>query len=353
LRPRATIDSIAYVSIAEGSSENTFKSDLESCNGELPGEHKGCGDLSSNLFAEVGGYSAQDYQTWLRLYENKPLFNFLLKILHRDLHISAFLSLRAVSAVSFLGLSIVIWFWLREYLSLVASSLMASFVMCLKLTLEMGQNLLPDGLSTALLLLAAYLLLYRKNKWLGAIALVLLPLVRPDNIIFVFFFAGALILRRALPAKIRASLVVLLGLGCVLFNFVLQKAVHALPWPVLYQQSFGPRTTPSEFAGYHLLLSQYVHGLVAYGSLSLLVNFPPILFFAVLALAEKNFWQPLRDLVWASLAAIAVRLLLFPGMDERYYAWLFLICVIGATAAFGQFAQSKHSWFGQSEACLP
>jgi hypothetical protein len=67
----------------------------------------------------------------------------------------------------------------------------------------------------------------------------------------------------------------------------------------------------------------------------------------MLALADRHSWRQLRLLVQGSAAAVAVRLVVYPGAEERYYAWFYLVAAVAACAAVGQMANRDRSWFAK------
>jgi hypothetical protein len=334
-RAAAPIDSIAYASLARGDSGNSFAADVEECTATLSDPNR-CLDLSTPLSATIMGYSAESYRTFLRFYEVKPAYVFLLRRLHRTLHMDIFNALRAVSVASFMTMGLVFWFWFREHFSVPVASLLAVALMNTQYVLNLGKLLLPDGFSTALLLLAVYLLLYHRNKWPGAVVLFLLPLVRPDNLIFVCLFAGAFLWRSKYSVRTRISFVPVLLAVCAMMQFIMQRLTHPLPFSSLLYHSTLGWTDPSTFSSLHVSVHDYLRVLASFGGRALMLHFPLMLFFAVLALAGRNICPQLRDLVWVSLATECVRLPLFPSMEERFYTWLLLVCAIAAACTFGQ-----------------
>jgi hypothetical protein len=332
----APIDSMAYASLTSGVAGNTFGAEVQEWLKDVGVPVLGYSDQTDQSVIITSEYSAESYRQFLRFYEVKPAYVFLLRRLHRNLHMSVFGAMKTVSVASFLGMGIVLWFWFREHFSVVMASLLAITLMNTQFVLTLGKMLLPDGFSVALLLLAVYLLLYLRNKWPGAVVLFLLPVVRPDNLIFACLFAAALLWRTRYPVKTRLRYVLLLLAGCAALYLVMQKLTHPLPWAALFYHSSLGWTDPSTYAGLHISLHAYLRVLVSFGGRALLLHFPLALFFAALALAGRNVARPLRDLVWVSVATVSIRLLLFPSMEERFYTWFLLVCAIAAACNLGE-----------------
>jgi hypothetical protein len=335
-RAESRVDSIAYASLTASDTGNTLAQEMADCRSALSGDpNNGCPAMDEPFVPLTMAYSDADYRTFLRFYEVKPAYVFLLKFLYRTLHLSVFSALRTVSVASFLLLGTVLWFWFREHFSTAIASLLALALINTQFVLNMGKALLPDGFSLALLILAAYLLIYLKNKWPGAIVLALLPIARPDNLIFVFFFAALILWRSDRPQGERLRNLGLLAASCAVLQLTIKFTTHSLPWAALFYHSSLGWADPSTYATTHISLRQYLRVLASFGGRALLLQFPLILFFAVLALVGRST-RPLRDLVWASVATEVLRFLLFPSMEERFYTWFLLIGVIAAACSFGE-----------------
>ena len=354
LRPIALFDTMAYVSISEGHGENYFSAAGQACGVELTGPHSACDTTTSDeTFKIVSSYSQADFATFLRFYRVKPLYTALVFVLHRYLNLTAYTALRVVSAGSFLLMGLVIWLWLKEYLSITAASLVALFIENNPAVLDLGKRLLPDGLCTALLLLAAYLLLHKKSKWPGIVVLVLLPLARTDMIIFAACFGAALIYLSHAQRQRKLTLLGGLFLACVVMQLGLTALLHPLPWPVLFRHSFITWTDPSSFPGTKVSLREYLHALTLYGSKTILIDLPEAAFLATLALCDWDSWRPLRVLMFASIATLCVRILLFPGMEVRYYVWFYVLAAIATSSVAAQNVRKRHAWFVRPGLALP
>lgn len=348
-RAVAWFDTLAYVSIAESGpaagGPDAFRAAGQECFAQLEYRHSGCVEATSFMNGAVLSYSAADFATFLRFYRVKPLFTWLLTAMHRSARMNTYTAVRVICAGSFVMTGVVLWLWLKEHLSVAAASLCALCLVSSPPVVHLGRNLVPDGFSTFLLLLAAYLLLYRRPRGWGIAVLMLLPLARMDNILFVFFFAGALIAGSGRPWRRRAELLALLTLGCVAAGVALARATHALPWAVLFKRSFIAWIDPASFASTHVTAREYLQVLASHGTRALTLYFPVSILLAALALADRRSWRPLRLLVLGSAAAVAARLVVYPGAEERYYVWFFLVAAVAACAVVGQMASGDRSWF--------
>ncbi len=350
-RPISPLDSMVYVSILEGGGQQAFRHAGSVCSVEVPGPRSECEITSTPTFNEIANYSDADFATFIRFYQVKPLYIWMAKGVRGLLHLTGFVALRVVSAVSFIVIGAIVFLWLRRHLSTPAASLIALVISAASPVQGLGKLLLPDGFSTALLLIAVYAILYlARTLWVQLAILAVLPLARPDNILFCVIL-GAFLIFRATPVR-NALVPRLIGLvvAAGLLNTLLARATHALSYVVLFNHSFLAWTPPSTYPALHLSAHDFLHTLAYFGFLTVAIHFPLPLFFAALALADRTSWRPLRDLVAATLLTSVARLLLFPNMEERYYTWVFILCAVAMTITVAERLPAWQSWFRRSEA---
>ncbi len=347
-RPTAGPDSLVYVSILGRGNQADFREAARVCDRQVPGPHNGCDPEDSNLSREIDSYTSDEFATFLRFYEVKPLYTWTAQLFHQGIHLPAFVALRLVSSLSYLVIGTTLAFWLRNYLSVPAACLCALLIVALPPVISIGKFLLPDAFSTALMLQVIYIVLY-KTRRLGVQLplLAILPLARPDNILFMALWGAMLVLRATVSPRTRVLRLAMFAVGCALLNTVLRQSTHALSYTVLFNHSFISFTRPSTYAQLHLTLGDYVHSVSVFGVKTVILYLPLPVLFSVLALADASFWRPMRDLVAVSMTTVLARLLLFPAQEERYYTWFLVIAAVGAAAAVGGIAESSDSWFGR------
>jgi len=251
LRPMSSIDSLAYISVLDGGSPEAFREAMVTCNAQIKGEHNGCEDNDLPITHEISHYSDSDFATFLRFYRVKPLYTWCAGILHRDFHFSGYVALRTVSAASYFVIGVVLLLWLCQHLSIPIACLMSLLIACTRPVLALGKDLRPDGFSTALLVCVLFAILYlARALWLQLILLALLPVARPDNILFSVIL-GAVLIYRATPDRTTLRLR-LAGLAAVaaLLNWSQQTLTHALSYTVLFNHTFLTWTPPRPIRRY-------------------------------------------------------------------------------------------------------
>lgn len=341
LHPVAYFDTFAYVSlqrrVADG---NDFGAVGRSCAAALPGAYNGCGAAtSSEVFAQAAALSPEEYPAFLRFYTVKPMYNLLAGAVRTVLGVDAWRALRVVSAGSFLLIGLVCMWWLRRLVSPALAAIGALCLVSLPVTLGLGRGLLPDALLTALLVLGAALLSGR--RWVaGAGVLLLATLVRADALLLLGAAGSLLIWRNTGPGRRRLQ-----SLGGFAAAFggwavLLRLSTGSYPWRVLFVHSFLAWTPPSGYPDLQVTLREYLQVMSSNGIRTVLFCLPLPLLLAAIALAGRRRCTPERELVWAGLAAVLLRLLLYPGVEERYYVWLTLIAGAGAVGAAGRRGQT-------------
>jgi hypothetical protein len=345
-RPTAFFDTMAYVAIVEGGGNDFAVAEAE-CAAQVPGPWSACAEVASMpMTRQVEAYSAADFAQYLRFYTVKPLYTGLAAGLHRWFRVDAFVGLRMISVSSFVLIGVVCWAWLREHLPVAVAPIAAFWMMAMEPVLGLGKDLLPDGLSTALVLLGVYLLLYRSPKWMGASALGLALLVRPDNMLLLLCLGVVWLGRGEKDERRRLMKVGGFAVGCVAVSLVLGRLTGAVSWAVLFRRSFFELIPPERFAQAHVSLREYGHVLASNGVRTVMFCLPVAALLATFVLLGRRV-ATLRMLVGASAAAVILRVVRYPGVEERYYVWFLLVCAIAAACVM---AESTKDLAGSDEA---
>jgi len=256
---------------------------------------------------------------YLPYFSIKPLYVLTLEALHR-LGASVVDASRAVSALSYFGIAVMVWLYTRSWLSLL--------VLVFPETTVLGQANEPDGLSCFLLLLGLWLL-FVKRRDIGLLALLLAIWVRPDNLLLCLLVVAVLIAEGRLDGK--KAVVLLL----VCFGSQILISHYAYSWRELYYHTFlsGEPGAVPQFG-----LRDYLRAMVS-GGKNLLHSSVPVfvvLWLVCVALAGNG----LRKVLEISALFSFVRFFLFPSYEARYYALFFVstaaVAVLIATQALSR-----------------
>ncbi len=335
LHPVAYFDTMAYVSLQRSiQGENDFGAVGAGCGAALPGAYAGCGAVrSSEVFAQAAALSPSEYRMFLRFYTVKPLYNRLAAFFSLAFRRDSWWALRSISAGSFALLGLLLVVWLRRLVSPAIASAGALCLMSLPGVIAIGRGLLPDALLTLLVLLGAYIVVcWPMRWWAGAAILMLATLVRSDALLFAVLLGAVTIFRRSPSGTVRwTRLAVLLG-SATAWWLALGAATGALPWRVLFVHSFLAWTPPAAYLALKVSVREYLGVMRSNGVRTVLFCLPLPGLLAVLALHKRRRWTAMQEVVWAGLVAVTLRVLLYPGVEERYYVWLTLLAGVGALA---------------------
>lgn len=244
----------------------------------------------------------------------KPLYILTLEAVHK-LGFDVIDSSRAVSALFYFAIAVMLWIYTRSWLSLLA--------MVLPEVMLLGQVNEPDGMSCFFLLLGLWLVFVRQHD-LGLLPLILAIWVRPENllmallVIFVLFNKGRLELWKA----------VALSLVCVGSDALINH--YGYPWQDLYHHLLGGEPG----AGNSFALGVYAHAVVKEANDAL--HSPAPLFLLLWMVCFPLVGDEARWVMGTTLVFSATRFLIFPPYEPRYYPLFFVTTSIGAVLAISR-----------------
>jgi hypothetical protein len=238
----------------------------------------------------------------------KPLYILTLEAVHK-LGPSAIDSTRVVSALAYFAIAVMLWIYARSWLVLI--------IMILPETMVLGQANEPDGMSCFLMLLGLWLVFVRRRD-MGLLPLLLAIWVRPENSLLCMLVIVVLLFERRLDWK-KAVVLAMLSVG--------SEAVinhYGYPWGELYGHFLG--AAPG--SGAASVFSNYGRSVVKAVSDSLHSSAPlfALLWLVCFPLVKKD----LRWIMGVALVFSAVRFILFPVYEPRYYGLFFITTSIAA-----------------------
>lgn len=221
-------------------------------------------------------------------------------------------SLRLISAGSLLLVSLTLFLWTCD-------AVLSALLLLTPPMLNLGRTITADPFSTAIILLALFALALRRHI-LAAGLLLASVVIRSDNFLLVLILLAWMAWRRYLRASTATGLAVI----SVALWFLVNHFAGLYSWPVLMQHSFiqpevAPITHPVAIS-----FRGYLHALAELRAI-------PYTFMTIWILIAAAVWRCLpprsffRDLLPLSGLYIAVRLLIFPNFDDRFFVWTYLI----------------------------
>jgi len=280
-------------------------------------------DLRANAF---------DFAELIPFYSVKPAYVWLILLLHR-FGLTLIQAAKLLSAISYVALGIVFFRWSRACLSTLPSVLLASMFMLSLPVLDSARLFIPDLLSVAILTWALYLLFSRKRELIGITLLSCSVFVRTDNVFFAVAVIGYLALASRSPVRMKLTYgAILIGLLCALVK-VINHFTGFYGWHTLVFHSVIQKVTaPAEVAP-HVSILSYLRALL--GSVHQAVHRSPFLF-SFIAAACLLLIRPgdrMRDLLLLGLATSAVKILVYPNFEERYYLFAYVIVAMSLISA--------------------
>jgi len=235
----------------------------------------------------------------------KPLYILAMEAAHKA-GASVIDSSRIISALSFLGIALAVWFYTRSPLAIV--------ILILPETMVLGLANEPDGMST-MLLLFGLTAIFLKQVNLGILPLIVAVWVRPDNAILCVMVLGFLWLSGKLEWRNAVVLVALTAASEIVISH------FGYGWRSLYSHTFLG-ADPGEIPRFTSV--DYLHALVR-GTMDALHSSLPVyaILWAVCLIQIRD--RGLRQTLWIAALFSLARFVMFPNYEPRYYGLYFIV----------------------------
>jgi hypothetical protein len=243
----------------------------------------------------------------------KPLYVEALNLVHKA-GVGLVRSIAVVSAISFLGLAVLIYLWVSH----LQGSLWIACLLLLTPELHgLGQVTGPDGLSV-LFLLAALFSLSQSKPAVGIALLMASIWVRPDNAILVILILAYMSFKGELRVWMGGLLTLIALATPVLINYFGGSA----GWQALYLHTFYIERAPGEFDKAVFTGRDYI---VALRSGVREVFNSTAIPYCLLGLLGYILVPGMR--IWIGLCTVfaILRFLIYPNYEPRYYGIVFLV----------------------------
>ena len=279
-------------------------------------------DLSTNEAAVRRAKHADPYRfaQFLPYFSVKPLYIEALNLAH-EAGVGLVHSIAVVSAISFAGIAVLIYWWVVK---LGGSVWAACLVLLTSETSALAQGTGPDGLSVLFLLGGLFSLWYLRPS-VGVLLLLSSEWVRPENTILVILVLVYL----AVKGELRPWMaVVLLGISALTPAAISHFGGYG--WKALYSHTFKfVEMDPGLFIP-TFTASDYLHalGVGAREALNSSLVAYLLLWVAGLRLVPRMRWPLLLCGAFS-----AAKFVIYPNFEPRYYGLLYLLTAIGACAA--------------------
>ncbi|MEM6964367.1 MAG: hypothetical protein AAF573_06350 [Bacteroidota bacterium] len=267
----------------------------------------------------------------LSFYRVKPLYNYIGYWIHKKCNLSLISSLFCISVISYIGIGILFYHWIRASFSRISGIVVVMLVMGLAPIADLLRDFTPDALSNFLILLAVYF--YFINRKLDmSIFLMLATLARIDNFVLMVLIGVVLLFfdkfhalfinyNRGETGKISNSRVdklygvILIVIGLSLFLAIPHWVGNDTNWVGKFSHTFS--------------VSQYISEVVFSMNAFRYSHFQLILVFGIiLSPLRKYLVEQEIKILLIILLAIGVRLILFPSFQDRFFISYELLLII-------------------------
>ncbi len=279
-------------------------------------------DLSTEEAAVRRAKHADAYRfaQFLPYFSVKPLYIEALNLVH-EAGVGLVRSIAVVSAVSFAGLAVLIYWWVVK---LGGSVWAACLVLLAPEMSTLAQGTGPDGLSVLFLMGGLFLLWYVRPS-VGVTLLLASAWVRPENAIFAILVLVYLAVKGELRAWMAVVLIGISAMAPIAINHF-----GGYGWKVLYSHTFKfTEMDPGVFVP-TFTVSDYLQALrsgVREALHSSLVAYL-LLWVVGIRLAPRMHWPLMLCTVFS-----VVKFFIYPNFEPRYYGLLYLVTAIGVCAA--------------------
>lgn len=285
-----SVHSMVYTQVKEGQE-----------NGEIT---KGTfGNLTTRIPYRVQCYeNADKFNAQLFYYRTKPLYNLLVY----GLYSAGVPLIRATvipSVVACFFILLVLYAWMSLYTNRIMATIIALLIALLPIFSELQNTSSPDALSAALVLFAMYLFFAGKHKGWLFLCLAFAVLARIDN----FIFAAVMLYAVFNPGKNKLLFI------AAWFIVAAIVAVFVIPWLA--------GNSPLWFTDFKFLESHvqyYFHVRNVFRAF-----FADAYYWIWVALGLVLLtvtYKPAQQLMLIITASVIIRLVLFPSLQERFFA---------------------------------
>lgn len=220
--------------------------------------------------------------------------------------------LRLISACCLFVVGIAALAWTHD-------AVLSALLLLTPSVLNMGRMVTADPLSTALVFLALFALVTRRDR--PAVYLLLVSIVvRSDNLILALILLAWMVWQ----GRLRLSAGGLCAALSIAVSVLVNRIAGLYNWRVVMQHGFvKPVIEPIRHPVF-ISFTGYLHALAGLRAI-------PYTFMTIWILVALAAWKRLpkssilRDLLPLAVIYIVVRLVMFPNFDDRFFVWFYLL----------------------------
>lgn len=238
------------------------------------------------------------------------------------------------SVLSYLGLGILLFFWLSKSTNYFASILLSTLIMLLPPILSTAKLSTPDFLAAFFVLLGLYLLIEHKKFVLGFTIIILSIYTRLDYIIFCMAFVVLLHFGYFINQKLTYSKTFTLFAICIASFFLVSYLAKSYGWSMLYYPSFSKHMNDENNVNKAFTIVSYFKLIKKTVLIRINSSYLPIFLLLIIIVVTKNI-QEIKNrvmgypaLLGMSLIVIVTRFFLQPSVSDRFFLAIYIVALI-------------------------
>jgi hypothetical protein len=298
----------------------------------------------SNAYRRDLARNPSHFVEQLPFYNGKVLYVALIVGLHR-MGASYVGAMKILSAAGFFALGLVFFRWAQDYVRPLPASILSAALMMSAPVWNLARTFSPDALSVAIITAGFYALFAVaparaiNQRWAAAIPAIALLIaaifVRNDTLLLTVFVIGYLAVASRSPVRLKRSQAAALILLLVASVLALGHLTGGYGWRMSFYHGLVERVpAPAEVQEPVITVADYLHA--AARSAREAADWSSLGIFTFLAagcLLLRKRRTLMRDLLLVNVAFSLVRLLFYPGFEERYYVSTYVVAAICLIAA--------------------
>lgn len=254
------------------------------------------------------------FQQYLSFHRVKPLYTRLAYLIYKTSNCTLIESILWVSILSFIGLGLLFFIWIKKYLSPVIAFVISMLVLLLSPVADLARDLTPDALSTFLILFSVYAFCYLHRGWLIAL-MALAILARVDNFILVGVIGVILFFEKSESNGGKVWGIISILLGASLFLAIPSLVGNTNDWVGKFSHTFSIKQYMSELA-FSVNAFRYSH-------------FQVLLIIGIILLPHlKRLDRFEIKILLIIFLTMGGRLFLFPSFQDRFFIAYELLVII-------------------------
>ena len=291
------------------------------------------GYLTGGEYRKKMAESPADFYSQLPFYVVKPFYTWMVYLCYKT-GFSLPMSTVLPSILSYLLIGLLLFTWLKKYLSTSFAFLAGLLIMYSVFMVSMARISTPDSLSSLLLFAAMYLII-EKGSLTGMFLLMWLSiLTRIDNLITCLFILSFLAFAGKWQKRIPVKLYILMVFIFISSYITIAYTTRMNGWHFLYYPTFVRYYDLAHHFNTDFSLPHYLQLFYSKAATAMAYTHFTIFAFFVLLILIKPLPIRLRLLSFEQLFSllliliIIIRFILFPDLDDRFYTSFYLVIII-------------------------